>query len=119
MYKFEESIRPNTIEISFENPFALFSVDPFHEIVTVYAKKYGLKIKTIDERYQYKFADDKLDIRIYWFALFTIYVYVPVSSNIPEVKKRLGEVMRELNILHSKAPKPTYTPWNQPHGWEC
>ncbi|MCH5206737.1 MAG: hypothetical protein J1F09_07260 [Oscillospiraceae bacterium] len=114
-YSFRKSRGHNTIEITFDYwDMHPHSRDPFYAIVEAYAAQNDLTIRTVDYLYNYKFNDDPFDVQFYWFAGFTIYVFVPVKRNLAEVRKRLGMIVYEQNKMLRKIDFPRYTPWKPP-----
>lgn len=98
MYRITESLRSDRIEISFDRMEHIpGTIDPFYAMVAQYAEQYGLKIKTVDFIYQYKFEDDEFDLRFLWFGTFRLFVIVPLKRDIPEIKRRLEPICRTLN----------------------
>lgn len=98
MYRVEDSLRPNCLDIWFDRREHIpGTIDPFYAVVMEYAAQNDLNIKTVDFIYQYKFEDDEFDLRFLWFGTFRLFVNIPLSRDIPEVKRRLGLVCRSLN----------------------
>lgn len=114
-YRFEKSIRHNTIEISFDrwDPHP-HSRDPFIALVEAYAVRNSLKIKTVDAYFNYKFKNDPLNVLFYWNALSIIYVYVPRERDIPTVRGQLGKIINEQNQMLREFNFPRYAPWQPP-----
>ncbi len=108
MFGLVNKVEQNTLEVFIDYCERLDEATPFLLFVKSYAKKYGLEVKTVDYLYQYKFADDEYDIRMYWFAGFSIFVYVPLSRDIPVVRQRLIDVIREVNAKILKARPPDF-----------
>lgn len=106
MFGLVNKVEQNTHEIFIDYCEYLDEATPFVLFVKSYAEKYGLEINTVDSFYQYKFAGDEFDIRMFWFAGFSIFVYVPFSRDIPVIKQRLIDVIREVNakILNARPP---------------